>query len=234
MVYMRKNYLENLSKKILNKVYFRNTICLDIGANIGNHSLFFSNYFDSVHYFEPHPETFELLKFNSRNNFNVHVYKYGLSSENGIFELGSDQKSSIGSARNNESKISSDEFQKKYNNYLFKVRLKKFDEIEKFKSMYDKISFIKLDVEHHEVEVIKGMQKFLNKNKPLITFEILNDEFFLYNNKRTSDIILKLEDLGFNFFYEVKDKKYNEIDLIRNFKNKQYRMVLASKDDLNI
>ena len=78
------------------------------------------------------------------------------------------------------------------------------------------------------------MQKFLNKNKPLITFEILNDEFFLYNNKRTSDIILKLEDLGFNFFYEVKDKKYNEIDLIRNFKNKQYRMVLASKDDLNI
>ena len=78
------------------------------------------------------------------------------------------------------------------------------------------------------------MQKFLNKNKPLIAFEILNDEFFLHNNKRTSDIILKLEDLGFNFFYEVKDKKYNEIDLIRNFKNKQYRMVLASKDDLNI
>ncbi len=35
---------------------------LDIGANIGNHSLYFSDYFSEVLSYEPHPLTYELLK----------------------------------------------------------------------------------------------------------------------------------------------------------------------------
>ena len=229
-----KNYLETLSKKILNKDYFRNTICLDVGANIGNHSLFFSNYFDKVYCFEPHPESFELLKFNSRNNSNINVYNYGLSDKSGVFELGVEQVSSIGSARIYDTKITDEKLRTKYSGNIFEVNLRIFDEIEKFKSIYDKISFVKIDVEHHEVEVIKGMEFFLKEIKPLIAFEILSDEFFLDNNKRKSDIILNLKELGYNIFYEVMGNKKNEINLIENFENKKYSMVLALNKEINI
>lgn len=39
--------------------------CLDVGANIGNHSVFFSKYFNKVISFEPQKEVFEVLKLNT-------------------------------------------------------------------------------------------------------------------------------------------------------------------------
>ena len=41
-----------------------NGTAIDIGANIGNHSLYLSNYFEKVVSFEPHPRTFKLLEIN--------------------------------------------------------------------------------------------------------------------------------------------------------------------------
>ena len=46
--------------------YFNGTV-LDIGANIGNHSLFFSNYFYKVLSFEPHPKIFKVLAINTED-----------------------------------------------------------------------------------------------------------------------------------------------------------------------
>ena len=57
---------------------------LDIGANIGNHSLFFSQYFSTVYAFEPNPVTYELLKINSTyvsKTKNIIPYCYGLSDK---------------------------------------------------------------------------------------------------------------------------------------------------------
>ena len=41
-----------------------NSIALDIGANIGNHSNRFANYFEKVHAFEPNKRCFYLLQAN--------------------------------------------------------------------------------------------------------------------------------------------------------------------------
>ena len=42
---------------------FNNKHCIDVGANIGNHSLYFSDLFSRVTSFEAHPKVFKLLEF---------------------------------------------------------------------------------------------------------------------------------------------------------------------------
>jgi hypothetical protein len=54
-----RNYLESVISGM------DRTAALDIGANIGNHSVYFSDLFAEVYAFEPNPRTFSLLKFNS-------------------------------------------------------------------------------------------------------------------------------------------------------------------------
>ena len=44
---------------------------IDVGANIGNHSLYFSKISKKVFSYEPNPNTYELLKFNTRNIPNI-------------------------------------------------------------------------------------------------------------------------------------------------------------------
>ena len=45
-------------------VEFKNSLALDIGANIGNHAMYFSDHFQRVIAFEPNDDVFYLLKFN--------------------------------------------------------------------------------------------------------------------------------------------------------------------------
>lgn len=71
---------------------FSKSIFLDIGANIGNHTLFFSNIFDQVISFEPSERNVWILKANLElNNIkNVIVVPKGLSDESGYIALDND------------------------------------------------------------------------------------------------------------------------------------------------
>ena len=54
--------LECLSGLLSKAAVDKRRICLDVGANIGNHSLYFSHYFDRVISFEPNKKIFQILK----------------------------------------------------------------------------------------------------------------------------------------------------------------------------
>ena len=59
---------------------------LDIGANIGNHSIFFAKKFKNVYAFEPNPVTYEVLKINCNNAAeykNIVPLNFGLSDIEG-------------------------------------------------------------------------------------------------------------------------------------------------------
>lgn len=61
----------------------KDQIVLDVGANIGNHSVFFSKFFKKVYSFEPNPITYEVLKINSKyvTEFkNIEPLNFGLSN----------------------------------------------------------------------------------------------------------------------------------------------------------
>ena len=60
---------------------FKGVVC-DIGANIGNHSLFFSDYFEKIYSFEPHPLTYKLLEINTNIEKKIKIYNYGISNKN--------------------------------------------------------------------------------------------------------------------------------------------------------
>ena len=136
---------------------------LDIGANIGNHSLYFSKKAKNVYAFEPNPNTFELLKFNTRNNKNISIFNLGLYNKN-CKKILIENSLNIGQSFLNDTLGF-----KKDNHTNYKVNLSRLDSI---KELFKKnISLIKIDVEGSEWEVMSGGKDLIEKNLPLILFE---------------------------------------------------------------
>ncbi len=63
----------------------KNWVFIDIGANIGNHSIYFSDYVKEVHAFEPNPRVFRILEINSEYKKNINCYNYGLGENKGTY-----------------------------------------------------------------------------------------------------------------------------------------------------
>ena len=167
--------------------HLRPGVALDIGANIGNHSLFMSEFFEEILSFEPNDRIFEILKINSNLRNNITLMNFGLSdSEYSAFaEMDSlNAGSSIVVAESNTCtrRISSP------------VKLRPLDSVDFIKNK--KISLIKIDVEGHEKKVISGSYKTIKKNRPVILFEQSVHEI----KSGTSDAIELLKSMGYEFF----------------------------------
>ncbi len=195
-----KKFLENL------KYNFSNKVALDIGANIGNHSIFFSELFKYVYAFEPNPHTYELLKINSIfacAKRNIKIRKYGLSNKNKKFAFNIDKKNIGASAIIDNSKIPSEK--------NIQITVKKLDSIKEIRNK--NISLIKVDVEGHELEVLLGAKKLLRKNCPIVLFEQHRNEFKL----KTSPTIDFLKSLNYNFCTIEKNFYFGESYLQKTF-----------------
>lgn len=185
--------LNALEHKLFNKL--KGTDALDIGANIGNHSIAFSEYFETVYAFEANPTTFSLLKLNSEPYKNILPFCIGVSSEKGRFSF-VENKNNLGGSK----------FIKRSDMRLFApedlievdtIRLDQFDPIPDAA----RIGFVKIDIEGHELDALKGMQEILVRNKPIIAFEILAAEI----NDGQCNVSKYLNGLGYHFMYEVND-----------------------------
>ena len=139
---------------------------IDIGANIGNHSLFYASFTNCsrVHAFEPHPDNLEILRKNL-NRFEEGkciIYDYALSNVEGCMKLYNSQQNNHGGfSLHNFSDGSS---------FLVKdkVNVKTLDSLG-----LTNISMIKIDVENHENEVLEGARNTIQNNKPIIFIENL-------------------------------------------------------------
>ena len=143
----------------------KNDAALDIGANIGNHSIYFSKYFCSILSFEPHPKIFDLLTFNSKMVNNVIAYNFGLGDEKKTLELNENWEN-MGSS---SIKHHSNGDDRKVN-----INIRRLDDIELGSNG---ISLIKIDVEGFESNVIRGGLATINKYQPIIILEQLESEF---------------------------------------------------------
>lgn len=173
-------------KKIKPDIF--NGICLDIGANIGNHSLFYSNNFNQVFAFELLPKNLDLLKLNCSKFNNIKIFDFGLSNVN--------DKLSFNFDPNNLGATSKLKFEGK-NVKNLNLPVKKLDDLEFDKQ---KVTFIKLDVEGSELDVINGGLKFFSKYNPVIVFEQHPDDFI--NNE--SAVINLLKEKGYDKFFITK------------------------------
>lgn len=130
-------------------------IFVDIGANRGLHLAFFSRCDPKNRHmaFEPLPE----LASELRNRFPLcEIHEVALSDSAGIVEFNEHPIAARSSIED------SSESRRK-----FSVRMARGDDFLEQK----RVKFIKIDVEGHELEVLKGLTKTLATSKPHVVFE---------------------------------------------------------------
>lgn len=147
-------------KKYINE----DSIVLDIGANIGIHSIYYSKIATKglVFSFEPSPETFFFLLHNTQKSSNIIPLNIGVAESNKLseFYIASDNAySSLKNTRRKDIKNKIKIFCCKLDDFFLGLNLPRLD-------------FIKIDVEGCEHDVLEGMQQIISKYHPIIFCEI--------------------------------------------------------------
>lgn len=151
----------------------KNSIAIDVGANIGNHSIFIQSFLaEYLIAVEPNPDTLPTLKSNlSENIGNYTIYENGLgeSTSRGNIVLPDGAANNIGMA--------------KLNLDGGDVDIITLDSmVEDWQSNNDEkgqITLIKIDVEGMELSVLKGAQKTIEKYQPHLLLEAATPSEFL-------------------------------------------------------
>ena len=170
-----------------------NGIALDIGANIGNHSIFFSRKFKAVIAVEPVPSNCLILKSNLHlNNINnVTLIEKGLLNKNSKMALDNvDPKNT----NNGISEIKSGVSQA-----LIDVVIG--DEELQSMNLKEKIQLIKIDVEGRESLVIEGLKKTIEKDMPIIFWEA-------FTKKDVDEAQSLLKIMGYKNFYHLTPNRF--------------------------
>lgn len=140
-----------------------NPVCLDIGANIGNHALVMSRHAGTVIAFEPQPKVFEVLSMNISDNqiTNIHACNFGLSNFSGFAKMTVVDAGNTGAT----SFVSSDASVPS-----LEAELRQGDQ-ELKRSGVSSVDFIKIDVEGLEASVIDGLRDTITSSSPIIMME---------------------------------------------------------------
>lgn len=136
---------------------------LDIGGNVGHHSLFFSTFGKNVHAFEPFAAVYkkleEKIRVNNTKNMILHKIALGEKNEVRTFYPSSSNNTGTGSFINENSIAKPTDF-----------RIFNGDEYLTAKRI-NNICLIKIDVEGFEVPVLKGLKHTVEKERPIVFFE---------------------------------------------------------------
>lgn len=141
----------------------------DIGANVGNHTLFMSQHADRVHSFEPYAKVYSQLesRLDLNNIGNVTVHHCGLGSEDGIVDFYEPPEDNLGSGtlihpagapsdRSLQIEVRAGD------NYFLEIGLVDVD-------------IIKIDVEGFEPYVLQGLRQTIQRCRPVVLMELLDD-----------------------------------------------------------
>lgn len=142
-----RNHLKNLSDPIL----------FDVGANVGNYSILLREVFGNkakIYSFEPSHKTFHKLSLNVGGK---NLYNFGFGSENKKVNLYSNPNKS-GLASVYERNLEHVNLSLKDSEEVEIITLDSFCKEHDIKH----IDFLKIDVEGHELEVLRGAEKLIN------------------------------------------------------------------------
>jgi FkbM family methyltransferase len=161
-------------------------LAVDVGANIGNHSLFFSDYFDEVCSFAPNPRTHRVLELNAALRPNIRRMNLGLSDAAREAEM-TTPSDNMGHAHIAAVGIEG----------ATRIALQPLDAVWFGKAS---IKLMKVDVEGHEYEMFLGAKRTIAEHRPLILFEQSAGEW----RDGTSKVIELLRTYGYGHFAAVE------------------------------
>ena len=142
-------------------------IFMDIGANVGHHSIFLSKFASLVLAFEPYPKVNMQFKQQiAHNNIsNIQIFETGLSDRRETLNYYAPTGNNEGIGSFDESSIG------KGNTSYGKLELQEGDQVMASDS-WKNIKLIKIDVEGFEKKVIKGLTRTIEEERPVIVCEI--------------------------------------------------------------
>ncbi len=206
------DYYEIDELRKVDKYLQENGVFLDVGANVGNHTLYWS--LDSskkakhIYAFEVMPTTASILKKNVEiNNLqgNVTIFNFGLSDEDTGAKVAYFNSSNVGATTIQKTKDGNEG-----------ITLRKYDNL----GIKDKIDFVKIDVEGHEFQVLNGMIGMLKKDKPMLWIELWKDgiiedgkvvyskESLRHNNLNKERINNLLSSLGYKMIKQINGTNF--------------------------
>ena len=179
------------------KIDMKHLLALDIGANIGNHSRYFQKYFNKVIAFEPMSKTFDILKLNVSEFDNIEIKNFGLSSSNGSYYM-EIINTNLGGTKIVDS--------------FYSGSKEKFDFVTLDSLKIDgEVGLIKIDVEGHEIDALKGAENLIRRDNPIIMFELNKCDF----QNGESPVFNLLKQYGYQYFMHVtrscKVRSNNEV-----------------------
>ena len=200
------NYYENnqinTSIKLISK--YNASIYFDIGANCGIYSLILAKKFNNlkIYSFEPIKLSYDKFIHNisiNKNIQNIKLYNFGLSNKNTNLKM----KALI---KNNYTQLGGFGVLNKYddlkNKFLSEANFKKGDDFFKF---HNKIIFLKIDVEGHELKVLEGFKNLFKKNKIILQIEILPKNQILVKKILLEFKFIKIMKINFDFYFINKN-----------------------------
>ncbi|MBC70669.1 MAG: hypothetical protein CL492_17645 [Acinetobacter sp.] len=224
-----KRYFKKITEKeirILDKLVDGSKASIDIGVYRGVYSYFLSNLCEYVYAFEANPLLYSKLVNGFKNKKNIKIENLAISSDSGETELRIPIRDITASFDNEEKyKLGTATIHKENN-----LENEKFDTLKSIKKIclddYDfnhQIGFLKIDVEGHEMDILRGAKKLIAQNMPIMLIEIEER----HSGVQPNDAINEIEQLGYscyfvdeNFTLQVnkssKDLKNNNFIFIPN------------------
>lgn len=168
---------------------------LDVGANIGNHSMFFAKYFAKVVAIEPNPNAALLLQANLAANgiANVELQQVGLLDQGGSLRFVEEQFN-LGASRF----VSDEDVETSAAGRSLPVM--RGDDLVKALKLSSRVALIKLDVEGLETRVLLGLRETISRDRPLVLFEA-------WTGKSAAQIADCLRGAGYGFFYSIDRRR---------------------------
>lgn len=206
---------EKFSTDFLKLIIQKNEIIIDIGANIGYYALLESQLASNGKVFavEPVPESFSLLDKNIKLNEckNIDAYKMAIG------DISGKSKMYVYDKRNRCSFIKDPS-----GNIINEVEVPIMT-LDQFVESYvlQDPTFIRMDLEGYEFQVIKGAHNILNNNRPLKLFVELHPH--LMSGERMIVILNTLKQTNFkieSIIFDPEASDYRSISYLNNLHRK--------------
>jgi FkbM family methyltransferase len=206
-----------------------NACVLDLGANIGITSIALANICKKgkVAAVEPVPITFKMLQSNVKkanlNNISLHNFAIGNKKGEIAMQLRTDFLAGA---------FVADRYQADYQHQTVNVNIECLDDIfDQFG--YNRLDFIKMDLEGYELFALEGAKKTINKFKPIVYLEMNHWCLNVFYRITLPEFKERLQSL-FPYIFAIEYPSYLDFTTVDNFYHIAHEHITTTRKYFNL